>query len=149
MVSRTVSLAPASVFLAFLAMCPLPPSLSADSSSPPDALFPNEKALVSAAYAAIEHIHAQMDDDNSGGVDLAESRDFIQEELSQVTNSNLMADSLCTRNVVWRKRLSSATSISSVSLNVRTYGQCSPLNDDSYRYYYTVWNNQVLLHCLE
>lgn len=116
MVSRTVSLAPASVFLALLALCPLPPSLSADSSSPPDALFPNEKALVSAAYAAIEHIHAQMDDDNSGGVDLAESRDFIQEELSQkngiTRHSHFHAgnDNLITVEDLWMKFDASAIS---------------------------------------
>ena len=85
MITRIVSLARASVFLVFFALSPLTPSTSADSPSPsPEALFPNEKALKSAAFAAIEHIHAQMDDDHSGGVDLDESREFIKEELSQV-----------------------------------------------------------------
>ena len=51
---------------------------------PPEVDFPTQEALLKAAFEAIKHLHAQMDDDQSGSVDLTESRGFIMEELSQV-----------------------------------------------------------------
>ena len=78
----------ASAILLFLLALTIPSTSAEDvwTSLPakPEVLFPNHKSLVSAAYAAIEYLHAQMDDDHSGSVDLDESRGFIQEELSQV-----------------------------------------------------------------
>ena len=60
------------------------PLVFASSYPPPEVEFPSHEALLEAAFDAIKFLHAQMDDDHSGSVDLAESRDFIQEELSQV-----------------------------------------------------------------
>jgi len=45
--------------------------------------FSTHESLLEAAFDAIKYLHAQMDDDHSGSVDLAESSGFIKEELSQ------------------------------------------------------------------
>ena len=71
----------------FLVASCLPSIIIASSYPPPEVTFSNHESLLEAAFDAIKYLHAQMDDDHSGSVDLAESSDFIKEELSQVSVS--------------------------------------------------------------
>ena len=74
--------------LIFLVASCLPSIIIASSYPPPEVNFSTHESLLEAAFDAIKYLHAQMDDDHSGSVDLAESSGFIKEELSQVSGSD-------------------------------------------------------------